>query len=91
MATGRALALLRRFALPLRAPALAEGGRFYGMLRERDLTPFGFLRLDMRPAHAVSIEPHTFAFEMSLGYQNTWALSPNVEKYLTSIRVRRPA
>ena len=33
-----------------------EQGRFYGMLRSRDLTPFGFLRLDMRPAHAVSIE-----------------------------------
>ena len=34
-------------------PAAAEEtepGRFYGMLRERDLTPFGFLRLDMRPA-----------------------------------------
>ena len=40
-----------------------ESGRFYGMLRSRDLTPFGFLRLDMRPAHAVSIEKHTFAFE----------------------------
>jgi hypothetical protein len=52
------------------------------MLRERDLTPFGFLRLDMRPAHAVSIEPHTFAFEMSLGYQNTWALSSDIEKFL---------
>jgi len=59
--------------------------RFYGMLRERDLTPFGFLRLDMRPAHAASIEPHTFAFEAELGYQNTWALSPAVEKYLTSL------
>jgi hypothetical protein len=66
-------------------PALAEGGRFYGMLRERDLSPFGFLRLDMRPAHAVNIEPHTFAFETSLGYQNTWALSREVEKYFTSI------
>ena len=64
------------------APVQAEDGRFYGMLRERDLTPFGFLRLDMRPAHAVNIEPHTVAFEMSLGYQNTWALSRNVEKYL---------
>lgn len=60
-------------------------GRFYGMLRSRDLTPFGFLRLDMRPAHAVSIEKHTFAFEAELGYQNTWALSENVEKYLTSL------
>jgi hypothetical protein len=66
-------------------PAQAEGGRFYGMLRSRDLTPFGFLRLDMRPAHAVSIEPHTFAFEAELGYQNTWALSRNVEQYLTSL------
>jgi Protein of unknown function (DUF3187) len=62
-----------------------ESGRFYGMLRERDLTPFGFLRLDMRPAHAVSIEPHSFAFEMALGYQNTWALSRDAEKYLTSL------
>ena len=76
-----------RFALPRwRRRPLAEGGRFYGMLRSRDLTPFGFLRLDMRPAHAVSIEPHTFAFEAELGYQNTWALSRNVEKYLTSAR-----
>jgi hypothetical protein len=66
-------------------PAQAEEqGRFYGMLRSRDLTPFGFLRLDMRPAHAVSIESHTFAFEADLGYQNTWALSENVEKYLTA-------
>lgn len=70
------------------APAHAQEeiqGRFYGMLRERDLTPFGFLRLDMRPTHAVSIEPGSFAFEMELGYQNTWALSENVEKYLTSL------
>ena len=65
-------------------PAHAEDGRFYGMLRERDLTPFGFLRLDMRPGHAISIEPHSFAFEMELGYQNTWALSRNVEQYLTN-------
>src|SRR5262245_32727140 len=62
-----------------------DGGRFYGMLRSRDLTPFGFLRLDMRPAHAMSIEPHTFAFEVELGYQNTWALSENVEKYLKTL------
>jgi hypothetical protein len=73
-------------ALGQAIPAQAEEpGRFYGMLRSRDLTPFGFLRLDMRPAHAVSIESHTFAFEAELGYQNTWALSENVEKYLTSL------
>jgi Protein of unknown function (DUF3187) len=62
-----------------------EGGRFFGMLRSRDLTPFGFLRLDMRPAHALSIEPGSFAFETELGYQNTWALSENVEKYLETL------
>jgi hypothetical protein len=71
-------------AIPAHADA-PEGGRFYGMLRSRDLTPFGFLRLDMRPAHAVSIEQHSFAFEMELGYQNTWALSENVEKYLETL------
>jgi len=80
------LALLAA-AFPLLAAAgdSPEGGRFYGMLRSRDLTPFGGLRLDMRPAHAVSIEPHSFAFEVELGYQNTWALSPNVEKYLSGL------
>jgi hypothetical protein len=62
----------------------ADGGHFYGMLRERDLTPFGFLRLDMRPAHALEIEPGTVAIEANLGYQNTWALSRDVEKYLTA-------
>lgn len=67
-----------------RAEAPAEG-RFYGMLRSRDLTPFGFLRLDMRPAHALSIEPGTLALEVELGYQNTWALSENVEKYLKTL------
>jgi hypothetical protein len=65
--------------------AHAEGGQFYGLLRSRDLTPFGFLRLDMRPAHAVTIEPGSWAIEAELGYQNTWALSPGVEKYLTSL------
>ncbi len=63
----------------------AEDTQFYGLLRGRDLTPFGFLRLDMRPAHAIDIEPGSWAFETELGYQNTWALSPNVEKYLTGL------
>lgn len=58
---------------------------FYGLFRSRDLTAFGFLRLDMRPAYAVSIEPGTWAIETELGYQNTWALSPEVEKYLTAL------
>jgi hypothetical protein len=64
------------------AAAAAQEGTFYGLLRSRDLSPFGGLRLDMRPAHAVSIEPGSWAIETEVGYQNTWALSPEVEKYL---------
>jgi len=64
--------------------AVAQEGMFYGLLRSRDLSPFGGLRLDMRPAHAVSIEPGSWVVETELGYQNTWALSPEVEKYLIS-------
>src|SRR5262245_44537177 len=68
------------------APAArAEEGAFFGLLRERDLTAFGFQRLDMRPAHAVDIEPGSWAIETEIGYQNTWALSPEVEQYLVSI------
>ncbi len=66
-------------------PASAQEGAFYGLLRSRDLSPFGFLRLDLRPAHAVSIEPGTWAFETELDYQNTWALSADVEDYLVSL------
>jgi hypothetical protein len=86
-ASGVCLLALITGALPLLAAGAdaPESGRFYGMLRSRDLTPFGGLRLDMRPAHAVSIESHSFAFEAELGYQNTWALSRNVEKYMTEL------
>jgi hypothetical protein len=65
--------------------AMAADGQFYGLMRERDLTPFGFMRLDMRPAHAVSTEPGSWAIETDVAFQNTWALSPEVEKYLTSL------
>jgi len=64
--------------------AAADESQFYGLLRERDLTTFGFLRMDMRPSHAVSIETGTWALEVGIGYQNTWALSKEVEKYLTA-------
>ena len=70
------------------AAARADESDFYGLLRSRDLTPFGFLRLHMRPAHAVAIEPGTWAFEAELGYQNTWSLSSEVEKYLTSLEAQ---
>jgi hypothetical protein len=66
-------------------PALADDSGFYGLLRSRDLSPFGFLRLDMRPAHAVNIEPGTWAFETEIDYQNTWALSEEVEEYLVGL------
>src|SRR5688572_10081880 len=69
---------------PLPAAADAANGMFYGPLRSRDLSPFGFLRLDMRPAHAVAIEPGSWAFEAEVAYQNTWALSEGVEDYLVA-------
>lgn len=62
----------------------------FGLLRGRDLSPFGFLRLDMRPAHAFSAPPGAWAVEVEVGYQNTWALSPNVEDYLHALPGRRP-
>ena len=81
----RAAALLFFFLL---GPAVAEDAAQpapeyvkFGLLRERDLTPFGFLRLDMRPAHAVWAPPGNWAVEVILGYQNTWAMSSNVEEY----------
>jgi hypothetical protein len=59
------------------------------MLRSRDLSPFGFLRLDMRPPYVDSGPPGTWGIDVNLGYQNTWALSPNVEQYLNSLQGRR--
>ena len=42
------------------------------------------------PAHAVSIEPHSFAIECELGYQNTWALSPERGEVPHVAGIRRP-
>lgn len=67
------------------APAAAEEPVYYGLLRSRDLTPFGFLRLDLRPAYAVPLEPGSFAIEAELDFQNTWALTPAVERYLVAL------
>jgi hypothetical protein len=53
-----------------------------GLLRVRDLTPFGILRLDFLPAHAVTARPGTWALEANLSYQNTYVLSDNVAEYL---------
>jgi hypothetical protein len=67
----------------------ADEGAFFGLLRARDLTPFGYLRLDMRPAHAGTPAPGAWAVETDIGYQNTWALSEEVERYLTELPGRR--
>ena len=70
-------------------PPAADPSRHYGLLRSRDLTPFGFLRLDMRPAHAISGAPGDWGLEVDFSYQNTWALSQNVMDYLQSLPGRR--
>lgn len=62
----------------------ARAAEPYGLMRVRDLTPLGFLRLDMRPAGALAME-RNWAIEAELATQNTWALSPNVEEYLKSL------
>jgi hypothetical protein len=64
----------------------ANESDFFGLLRARDITPFGFLRLDMRPTHALNIPSGGWGMEMELAYQNTWALSPQVEDYLGTLQ-----
>ncbi|HEU4780004.1 MAG TPA: hypothetical protein VFS58_08995, partial [Steroidobacteraceae bacterium] len=48
----------------------ASGADFHGLLPSRDLSPFGFLRLDMRPAHAALPEPGNWAIETEFATQN---------------------
>src|SRR6185503_4635618 len=80
---------LLSFAAPIAGAAEASEADFFGLLRARDLTPFGFLRLDMRPTHARVAAEGGWGLEMELGYQNTWALSPEVEQYLDTLEGRR--
>lgn len=58
------------------------GWRPVGLVRVRDLTPFGILRLDLLPTHAVAARPGTWALEANVSYQNTYVLSDNVEESL---------
>ena len=81
--------ILLAFGLAAAVPAWSREPVLEGMLRGRDLTPFGFLRLDMRPAHSVSVEPGSWVVEANLGYQNTWALSRGVQDYLLALPGRR--
>lgn len=78
-------ALVATVLIVLAGSSVAQEHTFYGLLRTRDLTPFDSLRLDMRPAHAVSISPGTWAVEVDAGYQNTWAMSEQVESYLMEL------
>jgi hypothetical protein len=83
------IALLGLVAQGAGAADAARQSDFFGLLRARDITPFGFLRLDMRPTHALAIEDGGWGVEMELAYQNTWALSPEVERYLGTLEGRR--
>jgi hypothetical protein len=71
------------------SPAAAVENDYLGLLRARDLTTFGFLRLDMRPAHAIHAPKGTWAIETELAHQNTWALSSGARDYLDSLPGRR--
>jgi hypothetical protein len=66
-----------------------DGARYYGLLRARDLTFFSLPHLDMRPAHAVAVSPGGWGLEAQAGYQNTWSLSREVERYLVGLPGRR--
>ena len=70
-------------------PLAADETNYLGLLRARDLTTFGFLRLDMRPAHAIHAPKGTWAIETELAHQNTWALSEGAEKYIEALPDRR--
>lgn len=86
LTNGLAIAVLLSTSVTIAAD---DEHRFGGLLRARDLTPFGYLRLDMRPAHAIATTSTGWAVETELAYQNTWALSPHVENYLSALPGRR--
>jgi hypothetical protein len=60
-----------------------------GLLRGRDLTPFGLFRLDMLPAHTVDARQDSWAVEVLTAYQNTFVMSDNVRDYLETRNVGR--
>jgi len=64
------------------APGIDPTGGFYGPLRARDMSPFGYLRLDLRPSFAGTAAPGSWTVEAELAYQNTWAISPTARYYL---------
>lgn len=83
------LLLLLAGRIAIAQSASADPQSYYGPLRSRDLSPFGYLRLDMRPTLPQALQPGQWAVESELAYQNTWALSDNVKRYLESFPARR--
>lgn len=71
---------------PSRRP---NGTGYFGLLRARDLSFFSLQHLDMRPAHAVAVSPGGWGLEVQFGYQNTWSLSRELERYLVALPGRR--
>ncbi|HEU4516634.1 MAG TPA: DUF3187 family protein, partial [Steroidobacteraceae bacterium] len=86
---GYILAAVGSAAAGFGSPLSAAESDYLGLLRARDLTTFGFLRLDMRPAHAIHSAPGTWAVEAELAHQNTWALSSGARDYLDRLPGRR--
>lgn len=76
----RALALA--CTILLYASAYADPAPEPGILRARDLTPFGLQRLDMRPADMSERPIGQWTVELQGAYQNTFAMSDNVLGYL---------
>jgi hypothetical protein len=60
-----------------------------GLLRARDLSPFGLLRLDLLPAHTADAKAGTWTFEVQYAYQNTFVLSENARDYLEGRNIGR--
>ena len=60
-----------------------------GLLRGRDLTPFGLFRLDLQPAHTIDARQDSWALELLTAYQNTFVMSDNVREYLEARNLGR--
>jgi hypothetical protein len=81
--------LLFAFAEAGASDDAAQQWSHVGLLRARDLTPFGLLRLDMLPAHTADAKAGTWTFEFDYAYQNTFVMSGNVWAYLEQRGVGR--
>lgn len=60
-----------------------------GLLRGRDLSPFGLLRLDMLPAHTADADAGAWTLEVQMAYQSTFVLSKNARNYLEARNIGR--